>query len=99
MNAGETALMFYRAYNREPNPVIGFATYNIFPEEAMPYFSKIQCFCFNQQLLNPKEELQLPLYFYLEPEINEDPALQNVDEINMSYSLIKCKKQDMLKYV
>jgi cytochrome c oxidase assembly protein subunit 11 len=41
VNAGETALMFYRAYNKEPDPVIGFATYNIYPDEAMPYFSKI----------------------------------------------------------
>jgi cytochrome c oxidase assembly protein subunit 11 len=47
VNPGETALMFYRAYNAEPDPVIGFAIYNVYPEEAMPYFSKIQCFCFN----------------------------------------------------
>ena len=47
VNAGETALVFYKAYNAEVDPVIGFATYNIYPEEASVYFSKIQCFCFN----------------------------------------------------
>ncbi|KRX05032.1 Cytochrome c oxidase assembly protein CtaG/Cox11, domain [Pseudocohnilembus persalinus] len=99
VNAGETALMFYRAYNAEPDPVIGFSTYQVFPEEAQAYFSKIQCFCFNQQLLNPKEELQLPLYFYLEPEILEDKFLEDVNEIRVVYTFIKCLKQDMLKYV
>ncbi|KAL4466775.1 hypothetical protein ABPG74_010372 [Tetrahymena malaccensis] len=99
VNAGETALVFYRAHNKEPDPVIGFATYNIFPEDASLYFSKIQCFCFNQQLLNPREELQLPIYFYLEPEIADDPLLLHTQEIRVLYRFIKCKKQDMLKFV
>lgn len=79
--------------------VEGFATYSIFPEDASLYFSKIQCFCFNQQLLNPREELQLPIYFYLEPEIADDPLLLHTQEIRILYRFIKCAKQDMLKYV
>lgn len=54
MNAAETAIVFYKVYNREDYPIIGFSTYNVTPEEANVYFSKIQCFCFNQQLINPK---------------------------------------------
>ena len=47
VNAGETALAFYSAHNKDDKPKIGFATYAVSPEEATPYFSKIQCFCFN----------------------------------------------------
>lgn len=97
VNAGETALAFYRAYNHEQYPIIGFATYQVSPEEATLYFSKIQCFCFHQQMLNPKEELQLPLFFYLEPEINDDPILENIKEIKIVYKFYKAKKQDLAK--
>jgi cytochrome c oxidase assembly protein subunit 11 len=67
VGASETAIVFYRLRNREERPIVGFSTYNIAPEEANIYFSKIQCFCFNQQMINPHEELLLPLFFYLEP--------------------------------
>lgn len=65
VGAGETAIVFYRLFNREEKPIVGFAIYNISPEDVNTYFSKIQCFCFNQQLINPQEELLLPLFFYL----------------------------------
>ena len=54
IGAGETAIVFYRLYNKEEKPIVGFSTYNISPEDCNLYFSKIQCFCFNQQLINPK---------------------------------------------
>lgn len=75
----------------------GFATYEIFPDSAITYFSKIQCFCFNQQMLNPKEELQMPLYFYLEPEINDDPAMEKKDRITIVYKFIRSKTQDLAR--
>lgn len=65
VSAGETAIVFYKLYNKEEKAIVGFATYNISPEDCNVYFSKIQCFCFNQQLINPKEELLLPIFFYL----------------------------------
>jgi len=85
VGAAETAIVFYRVYNREDYPIIGFSTYNVTPEEANIYFSKIQCFCFNQQLINPKEELLLPLFFYLEPEINDDPNISRINDIVIDY--------------
>jgi len=97
VNAGETALAFYRAFNHEDFPIIGFATYQISPEDASLYFSKIQCFCFHQQMLNPKEELQLPLFFYLEPEIVDNPILEKVNEIKVVYKFYRAKKQDLAK--
>lgn len=54
---GETALAFYTAYNPTDSPIIGISTYNVIPFEAGQYFNKIQCFCFEEQRLNPKEQV------------------------------------------
>jgi cytochrome c oxidase assembly protein subunit 11 len=98
ISAGETAIVFYRLYNREERAIVGFATYNISPEDCNTYFSKIQCFCFNQQLINPKEELLLPIFFYLEPEINEDDMVGRITDIKIAYSFTKSAKQDLAKF-
>jgi len=82
---GETALAFYRAKNNLPRPVIGTSVYHIMPAEAGLYFNKIQCFCFDEQLLNPDEEVDLPILFYIEPELAADPRFENIDEISLSY--------------
>lgn len=56
---GETALAFYTAFNPTDKPVVGISTYNVIPFEAGQYFNKIQCFCFEEQMLNPKEQVNL----------------------------------------
>ncbi len=99
VHAGETALMFYKALNKQNKPMIGTAIYSVYPEFASQYFSKIQCFCFNQQMLNPGEEVLMPLYFYFEPEIEEDPNIEGIDTIRVSYRFFMCKKQDLAKLV
>jgi cytochrome c oxidase assembly protein subunit 11 len=98
VSAGETAIVFYRLYNREPKPIVGFSVYNIYPEECNAYFSKIQCFCFNQQLINPNEELLLPIFFYIEPEINDDPDCSRVTLIKVAYTFLKSAKQNLAKF-
>lgn len=98
VGAAETAIVFYRLYNKEDRPIVGFSTYNISPEECNLYFAKIQCFCFNQQLINPKEELLLPLFFYLEPEINEDSDVCRVENILVAYTFLKSAKQNLAKF-
>lgn len=76
VNAGETALAFYKVFNRSDKPIAGIAIYQIFPEECALYFNKIQCFCFENQLLYPGESLELPVLFYLDPSINFDPNIK-----------------------
>ena len=98
IGAGETAIVFYRLYNEEDKPIVGFSTYNISPEDCNTYFSKIQCFCFNQQLINPKEELLLPIFFYLEPEINDDPMVSRAEYIHVAYTFIKAAKQNLARF-
>lgn len=99
IHPGETALMFYKAFNKNDKPVIGISTYTVFPEFASNYFSKIQCFCFNQQMINSKEELELPLYFYIEPDFLDDPALEGINSIKILYRFFPCKKQDMARII
>ena len=85
VNAGETALAFYKVFNRSDRPIAGIAIYQVDPEEMSLYFNKIQCFCFENQLLYPNESLELPLLFYLDPAINHDPQISDLKEIILTY--------------
>eukprot|EP01117_Protostelium_nocturnum_P004539 TRINITY_DN1639_c0_g1_i1.p1 TRINITY_DN1639_c0_g1~~TRINITY_DN1639_c0_g1_i1.p1 ORF type:complete len:289 (+),score=130.00 TRINITY_DN1639_c0_g1_i1:181-1047(+) len=88
---GESALAFYKAKNTTNEPIIGVATYNIAPSKAASYFNKIQCFCFEEQRLEPGEEIDLPVFFYLDPTFLEDPSMRNVTEMTLSYTFFKSK--------
>nr|XP_023021259.1 cytochrome c oxidase assembly protein COX11, mitochondrial [Leptinotarsa decemlineata] len=89
---GETALAFYTAKNPSDVPVIGISTYNVVPFEAGQYFNKIQCFCFEEQMLNPHEQVDMPVFFYIDPEITEDPYMEYVNEITLSYTFFEAKE-------
>ncbi|KAG5854309.1 cytochrome c oxidase assembly protein COX11, mitochondrial [Anguilla anguilla] len=89
---GETALAFYKARNPTDKPVIGISTYNVVPFEAGQYFNKIQCFCFEEQRLNPKEEVDMPVFFYIDPDFDEDPRMAKVDTITLSYTFFEAKE-------
>ncbi|GAB5580885.1 cytochrome c oxidase assembly protein COX11 [Prionailurus iriomotensis] len=93
---GETALAFYKAKNPTDKPVIGISTYNVVPFEAGQYFNKIQCFCFEEQRLNPQEEVDMPVFFYIDPEFAEDPRMVNVDLITLSYTFFEAKEGQKL---
>ncbi|KAG9267948.1 cytochrome c oxidase assembly protein COX11, mitochondrial [Astyanax mexicanus] len=88
---GETALAFYKARNPTDKPVIGISTYSIVPFDAGQYFNKIQCFCFEEQRLNPYEEVDMPVFFYIDPEFDEDPRMAWVDSITLSYTFFEAK--------
>ena len=88
---GETSLAFYKAKSLSKRPITGIATYNIIPFEAGLYFNKIQCFCFEEQRLEPGEEVDMPVFFYLDNEFGNDPLLENVDSICLSYTFFESK--------
>ncbi|KRX40216.1 Cytochrome c oxidase assembly protein COX11, mitochondrial, partial [Trichinella murrelli] len=92
VHPGETALAFYTAINATDRPIVGIATYNIVPAEAGLYFNKIQCFCFEEQLINPGEEVDLPVFFYIDPEYADDAYLERVDEIFLNYTFFESKQ-------
>ncbi|OMJ07141.1 Cytochrome c oxidase assembly protein COX11, mitochondrial [Smittium culicis] len=86
---GETNLAFYRALNKSDKPIIGVATYNIIPDKTAAYFNKIQCFCFDEQKLDPHEEVDMPVFFFIDPEFADDPLMDDVNEITLSYTFFK----------
>ena len=89
---GQSALAFYHAYNPTDREIIGMSTYNIIPAKAAPYFNKIQCFCFEEQRLGPKEDVEMPVFFYIDPEFSADPGMESVDEIVLSYTFFDTSK-------
>jgi len=91
---GETALAFFTASNPTDKPVTGVATYNVTPNKAGNYFHKIQCFCFDEQRLRPHEQVDMPVFFYIDPEFLEDPAMSDVTNICLSYTFFKAKNQE-----
>lgn len=86
---GETALAFYTAKNKSDKAVTGVATYNVYPPQAGVYFNKIQCFCFEEQRLKANEEIDMPVFFFIDPEICDDPSMAAVNNITLSYTFFK----------
>src|SRR5690242_16445417 len=76
---GETALAFYTATNQSDSDIIGVATYSVTPPQVAPYFSKIQCFCFEEQRLNSGETVDMPVFFFIDPDFVKDPAMRGID--------------------
>ena len=83
---GATGLAFYEAYNPTDQPIAGTASYNVTPYEAGGFFSKIDCFCFEEQVLMPGERVQMPVTFFVDPEIVEDRDAKYTKVITLSYT-------------
>lgn len=83
---GETGLAFYEAYNPTDRPIAGSASYNVTPYQAGGFFNKIQCFCFEEQVLQPGERVQMPVTFYVDPEIVDDRDGKYIHTITLSYT-------------
>ena len=83
---GEREMAFYTARNLSARAVTGTATFNVTPVQAGKYFSKIQCFCFNEQRLEPGQEVRMPVVFFVDPKILEDPDARRISEITLSYT-------------
>ncbi|KAK1439295.1 hypothetical protein QVD17_05111 [Tagetes erecta] len=86
---GESALAFYTAENLSSTPITGMSTYNVTPMKAAVYFNKIQCFCFEEQRLLPGEQIDMPVFFYIDPEFETDPRMDGINDIILSYTFFK----------
>ena len=83
---GEREMAFYTAKNLSARPITGTASFNVSPTQAGKYFSKIQCFCFTEQTLKPGEEVRMPVVFFVDPKILQDPDAREISEITLSYT-------------
>ena len=90
---GETALAFFKASNPTEQDIVGISTYSVVPPKAAQYFNKIQCFCFEEQKLAAGEEVDMPVFFYIDPEFATDPWMKDVREITLHYTFFKSKNQ------
>ncbi|CAN7423460.1 cytochrome c oxidase assembly protein [Mesorhizobium amorphae] len=89
---GETVQAHYTATNKFDRPVTGRATFNVQPELAGPYFNKVECFCFTDTTLKPGETLDMPVVFYVDPDIVNVPELKDLKTITLSYTMFPVEK-------
>ena len=93
---GETSLAFYEAHNPTDRPITGTASYNVAPFSTGGYFAKIDCFCFTEQTLQPGETMQMPVQFFVDPAIVDDPEASRVHEITLSYTFYETEESQEL---
>jgi cytochrome c oxidase assembly protein subunit 11 len=86
---GETALAFFKATNRAAVPVTGQAGFNVAPELAGRYFTKIECFCFKRQTLQAGQSVEMPVTFFVDPKIVDDEDTKDISEITLSYTFYR----------
>ena len=86
---GENKLVEYEATNLSNASSSGTATFNVLPEKVGPYFIKTQCFCFEKQTLEPNQSVKMPVVFYIDPSITDDPGMADIDTITLSYTFFK----------
>lgn len=89
VSIGARDMAVYTAKNLSNEAITGTASFNVTPEQAGKYFSKIQCFCFTEQTLKPGEEVRMPVVYYVDPKILDDPDTRDIDEITLSYTFHK----------
>lgn len=89
LQIGQSGMAFYSARNLSDQPITGMAAYNVTPAKAGIYFHKIQCFCFDEQTLAPGELVSMPVYFFVDPAIDDDPNLDEIRSITLSYTFFR----------
>ncbi|MEA2729367.1 MAG: cytochrome c oxidase assembly protein subunit 11 [Acetobacteraceae bacterium] len=89
LNLGDEQVAFYHAANLSNRPVTGMALYNVTPEKVGRYFHKTACFCFNKQTLSPKQNMEFPVSFWVDPAIRNDPNTADVKVITLSYTFFR----------
>ena len=93
LKVGENALAFYQAENESDEAIVGTATFDVTPDKAGLYFNKVECFCFTEQVLKPGQRVDMPVSFFIDPTIVEDPNLDDVTTITLSYTFFRAEDQ------
>ncbi len=86
VHLGEEKLVYFRATNLSQRPIVGSANYNVTPERTAAWFDKVQCFCFTEQLLKPGQSVDMPVVFFVDPDMNKDRRYDDINTITLSYT-------------
>jgi len=89
---GETALAFFTAKNNGPKDIIGIATYNVAPDRIAPFFAKVECFCFEEQRLLAGEEVDMPVFFFIDVDMLDEPSAREVRDVVLSYTFFSARR-------
>ena len=90
---GEKKVVNYIAENLSDKPITGMATFNVTPQAAGAYFSKIECFCFTETLIKPGEKLEMPVVFFIDPELDDEAAFKAMKTITLSYTFFSSDEE------
>ncbi|MBT4425950.1 MAG: cytochrome c oxidase assembly protein [Rhodospirillaceae bacterium] len=99
LHVGEVGLAFYTAKNESDRTILGSATFNVTPLKAGIYFNKVDCFCFEEQVLRPGESAELPVTFFVDPDIVNDRNLDDVTTITLSYTFFNQGEEALKDYL
>jgi cytochrome c oxidase assembly protein subunit 11 len=97
VHLGEQKLVFFSAENLGNESIVAHATFNVTPETSGIYFNKIQCFCFNEERLDPHQKVEMPVVFYVDPAFAKDSDNAKIDTITLSYTLLRSVSPDQAK--
>jgi cytochrome c oxidase assembly protein Cox11 len=92
VHLGQDTLVFFRAENLSDRDMVGHATFNVTPDRTGPYFKKIQCFCFTEERLGAHQSVEMPVDFFVDPRMAQDPAMEDVDHIELSYTFFPSRQ-------
>jgi len=93
VKVGEQGLAFYKAHNKSNQNSTGTAIFNVTPHKVGKYFNKVECFCFEEQTIASFEEVEMPVTFFIDPKIMDDPNLQDVTTVTLSYTFFPVKEK------
>jgi cytochrome c oxidase assembly protein subunit 11 len=91
LHIGETGVAYYKVQNLTNEPLVGIATYNVTPLKAGKYFNKIECFCFTDQYIAPGETKNMPVTFFISPDLDRDRHMKEIETITLSYTFFSSK--------
>lgn len=91
---GDTGLAFFKVTNPSDKPITGRALYNVVPEQAGPYFQKLECFCFTSQTIQPGQTVEFPVVYFVDPQYADDPETKGKSEITLSYTFFPAVEGD-----
>jgi cytochrome c oxidase assembly protein subunit 11 len=91
VHLGEQKLVYFKATNLSQRPIVGSAVYNVTPESSAGWFNKLQCFCFTEQLLKPGQSIDMPVLFFVDPDMDKDRRYDNIRTITLSYTFYESK--------